>query len=275
MTHVSLGDRVYVKGTDMYGDVIRTTVLGVTAVSLVDDEGTTKAFFGSNLDTGVVAKASGLDGTGATVDLPVDVRGEGVAVLTALNIPPDEQRFRFAKFMGMFDQATRRAYMEDWVAKKDDPDQKAAFLQGLLADLDDDDMFITTQGNMALAAVEPEVRQYMFQRLLTDITNEQRQGLILEWMAVKHYPDRKEEFLQGMYELLMDDDDYIAMEGRRAFTKLRILADEQTAIFTEFMTAVSAEDRAKYVAEYRSVRTSKSQKRKLLQYLIDLAKVTT
>ncbi|CAM9091841.1 unnamed protein product [Ectocarpus sp. 12 AP-2014] len=272
MAHVALGERVYVKGSDMYGDVNRTTVLGVTAVSLVDDEGVTKAFFGSKMETGVVAKSSGLDGSGAKVDLPVDVRQEGAEVLTALNISPEDQATKFSKFMGMFDQATRRAYMEDWVAKKDDPAQRATFLQGILSDLDDDDLFITTQGNSALAHIDEEVRQKMFQRLLTDLTKEQREGLILEWMAVKHYPDRREEFLQGMYELLMDDDDYIAMEGRKAFTELRILAEEQAAIFTKFMTTVSAEDRATYVADYRKVRTTKSQKKKLLQYLIDLTK---
>lgn len=225
MPHVALGERVYVNGTDMYGDVTRTTVLGVEAVSLVDDEGTTKAFFGIKMEKDVVAKASGQDGSGTTVDLPVDVREEGVEVLTALNIPADDQRIKFSKFMGMFDQATRRAYMEDWVAKKDDPDQKSNFLQGLLDDLEDDEVFITAQGNSALAGVEPEIRQKMFQRLVTDLTQEQREGLILEWMAVKNYRDRKDEFLQGMYELLMDDDDYIAMEGRKAFTKLRILED--------------------------------------------------
>lgn len=272
MPHVTLGERVYVTGTDMFGDVTRTKVLGVEAVSIVDDEGTTKAFFGASVDTGIVGKTSGVDGTGTTVDVPVDVRQEGVSVLTALNVSPAEQQMKFIKFMGMFDQATRRAYMDDWVLKKDDPAQRAAFLQGLLADLDDDEAFITRQGNMALSAVEPAVRQEMFGRMLTALTKEEREALIIEYMGVKNHPDQLEDFLQGMYELLMDDDEYIAMEGRKAFTSLRILADEQTEIFTKFMTTVSAWDRAEYVAEYRKVRKSDAEKKKLLQKLIDLAK---
>ena len=272
MAHVALGERVYVKGIDMFGDVERTTVLGIDAVSLVDDEGTTKAFFGTNLATEIVGKASGVDGTGAAVAVPVDVRQEGVAVLTAMNVVPEEQNMMFVKFMGMFDQATRRAYMDEWVLKKDDPTQREAFLQGLMADLDDDEAFITKQGSMALSGVEPGVRQKMFGRLLTVLTKEEREGLILEWMGVKNYPEKKEEFLQGMYELLMDDDDYIAMEGRKAFTRLRILADEQTEIFTAFMTTVSAEDRAKYTAEYRKVRRSESEKTRFLESLIRLVK---
>ena len=271
MTHVTLGERVYVKGTDMFGDVERTTVLGVNAVSLVDDEGTTKAFFGTNLSTGIVGKTAGVDGTGAAVTVPVDVKEEGIEVLTAMNISPEEQRLKFVKFMGMFDQATRRTYMEDWMAKKDDPVQRTAFVQGLMHDLDDDTEFIMVVGNQALAAVEPDVRQYMFQRMLTTLTKEERESLILEWMQVKNYPVKKEDFLQGMYELLMDDDDYIAMEGRKAFTKLRILADEQTEIFTKFMTNVSAEDRASYIVEYRKVRSSPSEKKRLLEQLIVLA----
>ncbi len=268
MPHVTLGERVYVKGTDMFGDVTRTTVLGVEAVSIVDDEGTTKAFFGTNLDTGIVGKEVGVDGTGTAVDVPVDVRQEGVAVLTALNIPPDRQRLTFVKFMGMFDQATRRGYMDEWVLKKDDPAQSAAFLQGLLADLDDDEAFITRQGNMALSGVEENVRQKMFGRMLTVLTKEEREALIIEYMTTKNHPDKLEDFLQSMYELLMDDDDYIAMEGRKAFTKLRILADKQTEIFTNFMTTVSAWDRAQYVAEYRKVRKSESEKSRLLRNLI-------
>lgn len=274
MPHVALGERVYVKGTDMFGDVTRTTVLGVEAVSLVDDEGTTKAFFGTNLDTGLVGKDAGVDGTGVTVDVPVDVRQEGVAVLSAMNVSAEEQNMMFVKFMGMFDQATRRAYMDDWVLKKDSATERAAFLQGLMDDLADDQAFITKQGNLALAAVEPDVRQQMFGRLLTLLTKEERESLILEFMQSRNDPGKKEEFLQGMYELLMDDDDYIAMEGRKAFTRLRILADEQTAIFTKFMTTISAEDRAKYVAEYRKVRTSESEKKRLLKNLIDLTKDT-
>lgn len=272
MSHVTLGERVYVKGTDMFGDVERTTVLGVEAVSLVDDEGTTKAFFGTNKESAIVKKDTGVDGTGATVDVPVDVREEGVNVLTAMNISPEDQRLKFAKFMGMFDQATRRSYMDEWVAKKDDTAQREAFLQGLMDALDDDEAFIANQGGQALAGVEPDVRQYMFERLLTTLTKAERDSLILEWMEVKNSSDKKEEFLQGMYELLMDDDDYIAMEGRKAFTSLRILGDEQTKIFTKFMTTVSAEDRAKYTAEYRQVRTSASKKKKLLQDLINLTR---
>ena len=271
MTQFTPGERVYVKGTDMFGDIERTTVLGVKAVSLVDDEGTTKAFFGTTVATGIVGKTTGVDGTGAAVTVPVDVREEGIDVLTAMNITPGEQRLKFVKFMGMFDQATRRAYMEEWVAKKDDPVQRTAFVQGLMHDLDDDTAFIMAVGNQALDHVDPDVRQYMFQRMLTTLSKEERESLILEWMAVKNYPAKKEEFLQGMYELLMDDDDYIAIEGRKAFTKLRILADKQTEIFSKFMTNVSAEDRASYVVEYRKVRNSPSEKKKLLEQLIVLA----
>lgn len=271
MAHVSIGERVYVKNTDMFGDVERTIVLGVPAVSLVTDDGTTEAFFGTNLQTAVVGKETGVDGNGAQVEIPVDVKQEGVAVLTAMNVSPEDQHLKFIKFMGMFDPATRRAYMDEWVVKKDDPVQRAAFLQGLMHDLDDDTEFVMVVGNQALAAVDPEVRQKMFQRMLTTLTKEERESLILEWMAAKNYPEKKEEFLQGMYELLMDDDDYIAMEGKKAFTRQRILADEQTEIFTKFMSKVSVENRAAYVVEYRKVRKSPSEKKKLLASLINLA----
>ncbi|CAM9103241.1 unnamed protein product [Ectocarpus sp. 12 AP-2014] len=231
-----------------------------------------KAYFGANKESEIVKKDTGVDGTGETVDVPVDVKEEGVEALAAMDVTPEDQRLKFAKFMGMFDQETRRAYMDEWAAKKDDSAQREAFLQGLMDALDDDEAFITIQGDQALANVDPDVRKYMFERLMTTLTKPERESLILEYMDVKNSPDQKEQFLQGMYELLMDDDDYIAMEERKAFTKLRILADEQTEIFAQFMTTVSAEDRAKYTAEYRKVRTSASEKKRLLGQLIELAK---
>lgn len=272
MSHVTLGKRVHIKDTDMFGDVERTTVLGVGAVSLVNDERTTKAFVGAHKKSAIVKRDTGVDGTGLAVVVPTDVREEGAYVLTAMNITTENQSLKFARFMGMFDQATRRAYMDEWVAKKDDVAERETFLQNMMDALDDDEASITSQGGQALAGVDPVVRQYMFERLLTTLTKAERESLILEWMAVKNSPEKKEEFLQGMYELLKDDDDYIAMEGKKALRRFRILADEQAQIFTKFMTTVSAENRAKYAAEYRKVRTSASKKRSLLNYLINLSK---
>lgn len=267
MSHVSVGERVYVKDIDVFGDIVRKTVLGVDAVSLLDDEGNTTAFFGTKVESDIVNKQTGLDGSGAEVQVPVDVKEEGVEVLSAMNVSAEEQRLMFVKFMGMFDQETRRSYVADWNENKDDPDLREAFLAGMVNDLDDDEAFIREQGTKALSSVDDDVRQKMFQALLTTRTKEERESMILEWMTVKSSPTAKENFLQGMYAMLMDDDDYIAMEGKKAFTELRILEEEQTAIFTKFMSVTSEEDRAAYAAGYRSARTSPSERKNICKSL--------
>lgn len=274
MSHVDVGERVFVQSDDMFGDVTRTTVLGINAIGLVDDEGVTRAFFGSKARSDIAQKGSGQTGDGVTVDVPLDVKTEGAGVLSAMNISPAEQGLMFIKFMGMFDKVTRRAYMGEWVKVRDDPTQRAAFLQKIKDDLSDEEAFVRIQGNKVLASLEPKVRQAMFERMMTLLTKEERESLILEWTSVRNFPHREEEFLQGMYELLMDDDDYIEMEGRRQFTALRILADRQSEIFQSFMTTVSAEDRAKYVAEYRKVRNNPSKRKAMIESLISIS-VTT
>ncbi|CAM9207430.1 unnamed protein product, partial [Pylaiella littoralis] len=270
MAHVAVGERVYVKDTDVFGDIARKRVLGVDAVSLVDDEGNTVAYFGAKIDSDIVNKETGLDGSGADVEVPVDVKEEGIEVLSAMNVSAEDQRLMFVKFMGMFDQETRRAYVADWKEKKGDPELRKTFLEGMMNDLDDDEAFIQEQGTRALAGVDEDVRRGMFEALVSTRTKEEREGMILEWMTVKGHPDAREEFLQKMYEILMDDDDYIAMEGKKAFTELRILEEDQAAIFAKFMAVTTVEDRAAYAANYRSARRSRSQKRLFLQKLIDL-----
>lgn len=211
-----------------------------------------------------------MDGSGAEVEVPMDVKEGGVEVLSAMNVSAEDQRLMFVKFMGMFDQETRRGYMADWNENKDDPELRVAFLQRMTDDLDDHEAFIREQGTKALASVDPDVRQKIFVALLSKHTKEERESMILEWMTVKNNPDTKEEFLQGMYETLMDDDDFIAMEGKKAFTELRILEEDQSAIFAKFMSVTTGEDRAAYAAGYRSARLSPSQKKRFLEKLIGL-----
>lgn len=55
MSHVSVGERVYLKDSDIFGDITRKTVLGVDAVSLVDDEGNTTAFFATKVESDIVS----------------------------------------------------------------------------------------------------------------------------------------------------------------------------------------------------------------------------
>lgn len=263
--------RAYIKETDIFGDVQRRRIFGKTAVVVKDDEGVLRGFCGAAHKDRVVDTETSLDGNGVSVELPVDTKTEGVAILGTLNIPREQQVIMFAKFMATFDKDQRRAYMDDWVSKKDDPELSAEFVEGLMEAVDDDESFVLKEGSKALAQVDPDVRTGMFGKIMVSMDKEQREAYILRWMSVKNDVKKKDEFLQEMYELLMDDDDYIQMEGKRAFTDIRVVQDKQGEVFAKFMELVDRPTREAYVKKWRSIRTSKSQKTKFLRDMMRLA----
>lgn len=259
MTHVSSGDRVYMVDSDTYGDVKRTTFLGKPGVVLANDDGSLGGFSQKETRTNIVNKTTKKNGLGQTIEPPMDVRVEGVPILGAMNISPANQRFMFVKFMGMFPKEQRRAYVREWKEKKDDPVQRTLFLNNLIEALDDDEVFITNEGRKGLIEVEPEVQKKMFAKFLTTVDKSTRQQYILEWVLSKNNKKNKDAFLQKMYELLMDDEDYIKMEGRKALTSIKIPIRDQYQIFSRFLRVSSVEDRRTYIREWRKVRRSRSK----------------
>lgn len=256
--------------SDSYGDVDRTTFLGKPGVVLYNDDGSLGGFTEKETDSNIVNKTTGKNGLGTEMEIPMDVRVEGVSILGAMNISADDQKFMFVKFMGMFSKTERRAYVTEWNEKKDDPVQKTLFLNKIVEALDDDEVFITNEGKKALVDIEPEIQKKMFTKFLTTVDKTTRQAYILEWVVSKNDKDKKDVFLQKMYELLMEDDDYIQMEGRKALSSLNIDYNTQRTIFAKFLNIASAEDRKTYITEWRKVRRSKSKRQFFLKNFIGL-----
>lgn len=259
MTHVASGDRVYMVDSDSYGDVKRTTFLGKTGVVLSNDDGSLGGFSEKETRTNIVNKTTKKNGLGETVEPPMDVRVEGIPILAAMNISPENQRFMFVKFMGMFTKEQRREYVSEWKEKKDDPVQRTLFLNNLIEALDDDEVFISNEGKKALVEIEPEVQQKMFAKFLATVDKTTRQKYILEWVLSKNDREKKDAFLQKMYELLMEDEDYIKLEGRKALTSLNISTVEQKQIFSKFLRVSSVQERKTYRSEWVKVRRSRSK----------------
>lgn len=270
MSHVVSGDRAYLVDSDSYGDVGRTKFLGITGIVLSDDNGNFSAFCGEKANTSVVNKTTGKNGKGTAISMPTDVKSEGVEVLASMNISPENQRLMFVKFMGMFSKEQRRAYMDEWITVKNDDAQKNIFLNALVQDLDDDEVFIQTEGKKALIGIDPDVQKKMFTKLLTVVDKTTREQYIIQWMIVKNDKNKKEEFLQGMYEQLMDDDDYILMEGRKSMSELKIPYTEQVRLFQKLLQSVSQDTRGELVGKWRKIRKSKSQRALFLKELIGL-----
>lgn len=270
MSHVTKGDRVYLVDSDAYGDVERTTFLGKPGAVLYNDDGTLEGYTEKDTKSNIVAKSTGKNGLGVVIETPLDVRVEGVSILDAMNIDPADQKLMFAKFMGMFSKSERRAYVTDWNAKKDDPVQRTLFLNNIVEDLDDDEVFIATEGTKALIEVEPEVQKTMFAKFLSTTDKKSREALILEWLMSKNDKDKKDAFLQKMYEVLMEDDDYIKMEGRKSLSSLNIGHSDQVDIFEKFLQTTSPEERRNYRAEWVRVRRSPSQRDFFLKNFLGL-----
>ena len=270
MDHVNSGDRVYNIESDSFGDVERTRFLGKSGAVLAEDDGSLSGYPETVVRSKLFNKVSRKNGIGESTDTPMDVRIEGVSILSALNIDPLQQRLMFVKFMGMFSKEERRAYVTEWIEKRDDPIQRTIFLNNIVEALDDDDVFIRNEGRKAFFDIEEELQKKMFTRFLTTVDKETREGYILQWVVAKNNRDKRDEFLQQMYEILMDDEDYIQFEGRKALDSLRIPVSEQREIFSKFLTVSSVQDRKDYITEWKRVRRSRSKRNFFLKNFISL-----
>ena len=270
MDHFTRGDRVYMVDEDSYGDVSRTTFLGKPGSVMLNDDGTLGGFTENESRLNVVNKSTGKNGIDVSFELPMDVKVEGVSILSAMNITPENQKLMFIKFMGMFSKEERRAYVAEWKEKEGDPVQRTLFLNNLVGALDDDEVFISSEGKKALIDIEPEIQQKMFTKFLSTVDKATRESYILEWVVSKNDKTKRDEFLQKMYEILMDDDDYIQMEGRKALTSISIPYRDQVQIFSKFLRVTSAQQRREYVVEWRKVRKSKSKRTAFLKNFIGL-----
>jgi hypothetical protein len=77
MSHVAVGDRVYIigsNGVNEFGNVVRITILGGAGIEVITKTGISLAFCGQETsDLAIVNKATGLNGKGTSVPLPADV----------------------------------------------------------------------------------------------------------------------------------------------------------------------------------------------------------
>ena len=218
-THVSTGDRTFLKNHDEFADVQRESFLGLKkSVVVLCDDGTVAAYCGDEASEQVVDIVTGKDGKGADVEVPTDVKVVGPAILTEVGIEPLEQRALFQKFMVM-SKTERREKMAAWKAAKDDPATKATFLTQLLGLLEDDSPFILKQSEKLLSHVDPTQRGAMLIQLNSITTNDQRRDLIIEYTEIRNDKSKTEEFVQKLYLILLDNDSYLRMEFKRFASK--------------------------------------------------------
>ena len=210
--HVDKGDRTFIKDDDSFSDVKRTRIFGKESAGIVVqmDDGSYKVFIGKSLNQ-VVNTETQKDADGADFEIPIDVKKHGPTILSDMGLDNENQRALFQKFM-VLPKDVRRNKMEEWKESEGDATKESNFLNEILGLLDDDTLFIQTQASKLLSHFDDTTRGKMLTKLNSITTSEQRKQLILKYTAVKYNKKNVEKFMQELYKLLLDDDEYLVMQ---------------------------------------------------------------
>ena len=255
--HVTSGERTFVKDDDTFGIVKRTGLFGSTETSCVTvqlDDGSYKAYVGSNQVEQVVNTDTSKDGNGLDVELPIDVKEIGPELLTELGLDATNQAALFQKFM-VLPKETRRQKMTDWSSSKDDPVASSIFLSEILGLLEDDTLFVQTEAQNIFKHLDSDLRGSMLTKLNSTTTADQRKDLIVKYTSVKTDKKKLEIFVQGLYELLIDSDTYITLQLTEYGKSSRFYSEgELDNKVVAFVSGATEEEKSSFISSWRSRR---------------------
>jgi DNA polymerase II small subunit/DNA polymerase delta subunit B len=113
---VNVGERTFIPANDDFGNVARTSFLGLKdAYVITMDDGTQIGLAGDTVKTDLVPTATKKTLDNADVTVPLDVRIVGIDALTAAGVASDIQATMFDKFRKL-DKATKQQYSNQWIA---------------------------------------------------------------------------------------------------------------------------------------------------------------
>lgn len=251
--HVSKGSRVFLTSLKMFGEVKKMGALGTDAVVVQCDDGSLHVVCGENLQHDVVDKESSKNGSGSSVEIPTDVQVVGQQVLSDFGVDEETRAALFQKFM-VLDEGVRLEKAAYWEANKDDKSKMNDFLSELLTLLESDTAFIQAKSAKLLGHLDTETRSTMLTNMMSSTTEAERKAMILQYTAIQN--DRKQvaEFLQGMFELLLDNKTYIRNELRKAL----VSQEESTPMIEAFLDKSSEAEIDKLVEDWRKLKLYRS-----------------
>ena len=264
----SIGQRVFVGSTSEYGTVTKNRFLGKNGLVILLDTGSMEAFEPKNAKAEIYDKETGTNDNGETIEPPLDVREEGIAILNSLSIPEEDQRLYFYKFIIGLSREEQESYVNEFNSVKGDETAKQTFLDDLLSELNDENNFVQTEGSRALFNVEESIRTNMFQNLTSKYSKEQREALILEWMVVRNLKRERGEFLHTMYKTLMTDDEFIKVEGIKALSEMGVNSETQGTLFAKFIEESDEQTKQAFIAQWETVRSSRSKRHEFIKNVI-------
>ena len=249
-SHVSKGSRVYLVSRKLFGVVVKTTSLGTDAIVVECDDGILRMVCGDDVVDDVVDKNTKKDGRGILKDVPTDVRIIGPQVLASIGVDEATTAALFQKFM-VLEESVRLEKAAYWEANKDNAEAMSTFLPGLMTLLGEDTQFIQVKSAKLLRHLDQEVRTAMLTSMMTKTSAEEREDMIMQYTVIQNDKREVETFLQGMYELLLDNITYIKMEFKRALANRRIYEEESVPMIAAFMADSSEEELETLVATWR------------------------
>lgn len=247
---VSKGSRVFVKSVKMFGEVTKMGALGTDAVVVKCDDGSLHVMCGENVKGDIVEKDTSKDGNGVEVPLPIDVRVIGPDILESFGVDEQTRATLFQKFL-LLDESVRLEKATYWETNKNDQAKMTTFLQELTVLLKADDTFIQTKSEKLLKHLGADTRETMLTNMMASTTEDERKAMIMEYTSIQNDRKKVSEFLQGMYELLLDNKSYITSEFTRALTTIRMFEEESTPLITEFLANTSSAEQDDIAQEWR------------------------
>ena len=264
MTHVTEGSRTYLPTTKTYGEVIRTSILGTSAVVVQLDDGSMQAFCGGDANE-VVDKTTALNGNGETVELPTDVKEVGPAVLEAMGLDEATRAALFQKFM-VLDEETRLEKASYWEENQNDAELMSVFLSDLMTLLDEDTLYIQTQSQKLLQHLDESVRETMLTKFMTETTEEDRKAYIIEYTSVRTDGRKTQDFVQNMYQLLLDDSTYINMEFTNALALKGLFGTDASTLVDNYLENATESEITEAATRWRTYKMYRSSKGKIYAY---------
>lgn len=133
MSFVNVGDRTYMSNHGSFGDVVRTSFLGLqNAPVMMTDAGNLVGIAGPLASTSIYMASTGKNENNENISLPVDVKIVGIEQLNAHGLSAAIQGEMFAKWLGLTDEK-RQEYLSQWtsVTASNDKVQLSSFLDAM------------------------------------------------------------------------------------------------------------------------------------------------
>ena len=265
MVHVTKGSRAYMPGRKAFGEVIRTSLLGTDALIVSADDGTIQAFCGDDMLDSVVDKDTKKNGRGVDIEIPTDVKTVGPAVLEAIGLDEDTRTALFQKFM-VLDEDVRLEKASYWEENQADSALMAVFLPELMALLGEDTLYIQTQSLKLLAHLDQATRDIMLAKFMTETTAEERKALIIKYSTNRNDKFKTEEFLQGIYSMLLDDVTYLRMEFLRALGLKGLSTADATVMIDALLENAPESKQTSIISAWRKYKMYRTRRGKSYAY---------